>query len=48
MQTAKATVSDGRFARVRISCTAGTDGVATEAVGGMRFARWTAGPGSGR
>ena len=45
MQTASATASMPRFARVSIACTNGTDGVARgDAEAGTRFARWIAGP----
>ena len=44
MQTARASVSRGRLARVRIAWTSGTDGDIREVDDGMRFVRWTAGP----
>lgn len=44
MHTARAIVSRGRLARVRIDWTVATDGVASEAEGGMRLTRWIAGP----
>lgn len=46
MHTARAMVSMGRSERTKISCTSGTDGTAKDAAGGMRFTRWTAGPGT--
>jgi hypothetical protein len=44
MQTARAMVSSGRSARVRIAWTRGTDGVVREVEEGIRFVRWMAGP----
>jgi hypothetical protein len=44
MQTARATVSRGRLARVRIAWTSGADGVVRERDDGIRFVRWIDGP----
>ena len=44
MQTARAMISSGRLARVRIAWTSGTDGDVREVGEGIRFARWIAGP----
>lgn len=46
MHTARATVSMGKFARLRMACTRGTEAVAREADEGMRLTRWMAGPAS--
>lgn len=44
MQTARAMVSSGRAARERIVWTKEVEGAMTEAPGGCRLTRWTAGP----
>lgn len=44
MQTARAMVSSGRLARVRIAWTRGTEGSVREVEEGIRFVRWMAGP----
>ena len=44
MQTARAMVSRGRLARVRIAWTRGVEGRVREVAGGIRFVRWIAGP----
>lgn len=44
MHTARATVSMGKSARLRIACTTGTEAAAKEADDGIRLTRWTAGP----
>lgn len=44
MQTAKATVSRGRSARLRMAWTRGTEATDSEADEGMRLTRWIAGP----
>ena len=44
MQTARAIVSRGRAASVRILWTRGTEGVVRVVEEGMRFVRWIAGP----
>lgn len=44
MQTARAMVSRGRFARVRIAWTRRTEEFVKDVDDGMRFVRWTAGP----
>lgn len=45
MQTARATVSRGREALVRINCIRGIDAGVREVEDGIRFVRCTAGPG---
>lgn len=44
MQTARAMVSRGRAARERMVWTREVEGAVTEAPGGCRLTRWTAGP----
>jgi hypothetical protein len=44
MQTARASGSRGRLARVSIEWTSGTDGDVRDVDDGMRLVRWTAGP----
>lgn len=47
MQTAKATVSMGSWARESMAWTRSCDGTASgDAVDGIRLTRWTAGPGN--
>lgn len=44
MHTARATVSMGKSARLKIACTAGTEAVVSEADDGIRLTKWMAGP----
>ena len=44
MQTARAMVSSGRLARVRIAWTRGTEADVRDVDEGIRFVRWIAGP----
>ena len=46
MHTARAMISRGRFARVRIAWTRGTEAVVRDVDEGIRFVRWIAGPAS--
>lgn len=45
MQTARASVSSGRLARVRRACTCGIEAYVRHADEGIKLVRWIAGPG---
>ena len=44
IQTARARVSRGRFARVKMAWTSGAEAVVKDVDDGIRFVRWIAGP----